>query len=371
MAFQIKDFASITSSMVNHMRATQDKITDFHIGAVARTLVEAPAVEIDEFYQRVLHGLLEAIPVAVYKAFDFDQLPASTAGGFVRFSTDLPVLQPVPIPVGTVLQRPDTRLKFITVEEAEIPSDSNFVDVRVRAEWSGLDGNAPSGTITEMVGYIPQVTSVTNLDPLTGGKDAESPEERKARFIDYIGSLSRGTVWAVVYAARKSQVLDAGGVPIEYVSRVGVYEEAGYAEIYIYGSNGVPSEGLIAEAQGVIDGDYDAITHTWTPGYRPVGVHVQVTPMTEKVVNVALRIKMLDGYVGTQETINRIRDRLASQFFGINPGGVLYIEQIVEAALSVTGVERVLIENDANITCAAYEVLVLGDLDVEWWNGGG
>jgi hypothetical protein len=38
MAFQIKNFVSIVAAMVNHMRATQDKITDFNVGSVARTL---------------------------------------------------------------------------------------------------------------------------------------------------------------------------------------------------------------------------------------------------------------------------------------------------------------------------------------------
>ncbi len=50
MAFQIKDFTSIVASMVNHMRGTQKKVTDFQKGSVARTLVEAAAVENEELY---------------------------------------------------------------------------------------------------------------------------------------------------------------------------------------------------------------------------------------------------------------------------------------------------------------------------------
>jgi len=83
MAFQIKSFAAIAASMINYARATQDEITDFSVGSVARTIMEAPAIEIEELYQRMLAGILEAIPVSVYRAFGFDPLEAAPARGYV------------------------------------------------------------------------------------------------------------------------------------------------------------------------------------------------------------------------------------------------------------------------------------------------
>ena len=41
--FQLKDFASIAASMINHMRAAGSRISDFSIGSVARTLGGATA----------------------------------------------------------------------------------------------------------------------------------------------------------------------------------------------------------------------------------------------------------------------------------------------------------------------------------------
>src|SRR3546814_7934576 len=86
MAFQTKDFVSIVASMINWMRSTQSKITDFNIGSVARTMVEAPAAEIDELYQQFFFGLKEAIPVSVYQSFDFEPIEAVPAAGLVRIS---------------------------------------------------------------------------------------------------------------------------------------------------------------------------------------------------------------------------------------------------------------------------------------------
>src|SRR3546814_2193358 len=100
MAFQTKDFVSIVASMINWMRSTQSKITDFNIGSVARTMVEAPAAEIDELYQQFFFGLKEAIPVSVYQSFDFEPIEAVPAAGLVRISI-APVASNTIIPAGT------------------------------------------------------------------------------------------------------------------------------------------------------------------------------------------------------------------------------------------------------------------------------
>ena len=84
--FQLKDFPSIAASMVNHARAIQNKLTDFNIGSVARTMLEAPAVEIEEQYQQMFIGLKEGIPVATYSSFGFEKRAAEPAVGVIRFT---------------------------------------------------------------------------------------------------------------------------------------------------------------------------------------------------------------------------------------------------------------------------------------------
>jgi hypothetical protein len=56
MAFQLKDFVSIVAAMLNRAKATQSRLTDFEVGSVARTLIEAPAIEIEQLYQRMFAG---------------------------------------------------------------------------------------------------------------------------------------------------------------------------------------------------------------------------------------------------------------------------------------------------------------------------
>src|SRR6185312_16177194 len=81
MAFQLKDQASITASMINWMRSVQKIITDFNIGSIARSMLEACASELDELYKQIFLGLKEAIPVSIYTSFNFPPLAATPAGG--------------------------------------------------------------------------------------------------------------------------------------------------------------------------------------------------------------------------------------------------------------------------------------------------
>lgn len=364
--FQIKNFAGITADMIRHMLTTQNRITDFHVGSVARTLVEAPAVELDEFYQRVLLGLLEAIPVAVYQAFGFEQLPAAAASGDVTFTVSPAVVNAVPIPAGTVVQRAGTRLRYVTLEAGEIPAGGTTATIPVAAEWAGADGNAGSGTLSQIVSSLAATMTVSNLNPVTGGTEAETADERKARFIDYVGSLSRGTVWAVTYAAKSATVKDASGQVIEWVARAGLVEEAGHADIYIQGSNGTPSLALLDAAQAIMDGQFDQQTQSWVPGYRPVGVRVTINPMLDRAVAVQLRVKQFDGLPGSAETIALIRDALSGLLTAARPGDVVFIEQMAEVVLTVSGLERCLVDNSSNVLCAANEALSLGVLTVQW-----
>ena len=74
--FRIKDFSSIVEDMILTARAHTDRITDYNIGSVARTVLEAAGLELDALYQAMYFNLLDAIPIAIYEGFAFPSLPA-------------------------------------------------------------------------------------------------------------------------------------------------------------------------------------------------------------------------------------------------------------------------------------------------------
>lgn len=257
MAFQIKDFASISAAIINHMRGTTTKITDFQPGSVARTLVEGPAVEIEELYLQFFLGLREAIPVATFLSFGFDKLPAMYARGFVSVATDTPPAQAWTIPAGTEFSTTDGRT-YLSTADVEWPAGDVSVRVPVAASASGLTYNVAQGVITQSNAFDAGYT-ISNT-PISNGRDVETDDEREARFAEFIAALSRGTVDACTYAAKQASVLDVDGQVYEYVTRVGMSETPGYVRIYIYASGGIASSTLLANGQKIIDGWRDEAT---------------------------------------------------------------------------------------------------------------
>lgn len=363
--YEPKSFVEIVSGMIAHMQATQRSVTDFHVGSVARTLVEAPAVEMDELYQTMSQWVEDAIPVSMYDAFGFAQLPPASAGGMVRISTQTGLVdQPIQIPAGTLFTRENPTLQYRTLVDAEIPHGADHVDVLLVAVLPGSAGNAPVGTRLGIgSGGVGQLTAIT-IGRLVGGTDGETPDEQKARFVDYIESLSHGTVRSLLYAVKQAVVKDTSGDVIESVSRVGITEEAGKVFVFVYGSHGAPSPALISTAQTIVEGEKTA--ERVVVGYRPAGVRIDVLPMTEQLVSVDYKVKMFSGYTGDSSVIDAIKTSTEAAIAAIRPGDVLYVETLINAALTVPGVQRVICESNSNLLCAANVALALGDVTVEW-----
>lgn len=361
MAFQIKDFISIVASQINHARAVTDKITDFQPGSVARTLMEAPAVEVEELYLQMFLGLREAIPVATFRSFGFDRLPAMYAHGYVSVSAPAPLTSAVTVPTGAVFVATDGR-EYKATEDVVFQIGQSQIRVPVVATTLGLAGNIAAGSVTTS-SLFPSPFTVSNSE-ISTGRDEETDTEREARFADLIRSLSRGTVVACLYAAKQAKVLDQDGNVYEYVTRAGIDEEPGYVRIYIYSSRGIPSSELLANGQMALDGTRDDEAGTITPGYRSAGVRVDLLAMSERAVPLALQVDMLPGYLLTNEVRQQLSDIFASALGGVLPGATLYLGTLTELMLAVTGVRAIVPTTNLNITCGVFETLIPGTFTV-------
>lgn len=361
MAFQIKDFVSIVASMLNHMRGTTTKITDLQPGSVSRTLVEAPAVEIEELYLQIFNGLREAIPVATFKSFGFDKLPAAYARGFVSVSRATAPDTAFTVPTGTTFTATDGRA-YMSTQDVLWPSSETSVRIPVIAEAAGIAYNISSGSIVSSTSFDSSYT-ISNA-AINNGRDVETDAEREARFATFIGSLSRGTVFACLSAAASATVTDEEGNIQEYVTRYGYTEIAGYVKIFVYSSAGLPTSQLLVQGQRIIDGWEDADTGVITPGYRSGGVRVDVISMTERQIPLTARVSMQSGYELDETVKQAISDEFSTLLASVTPGNVLYVESIENSLLSVAGVKSVLISATENIICEANEALVPGAVTV-------
>ena len=360
--FQIKDFASIVAAQINHARAATTKITDFQPGSVSRTLMEAPAVEVEELYLQMFLGLRDAIPVATFLSFGFDPLPAARAVGFVSVSAAQPLSEPMLIPQGTAFSSVDDR-KYTTVAAVTWAVGSSHVQVPVQHTAAGLVGNIAAGAITASPFFGTGYT-ISN-QTIETGRDAETDAEREVRFAEYVASISRGTLVACSYQARQSRVLDADGALAEYVVRSGVDEQPGHVRIYVYSSLGAPSAALLIDGQSRIDGSTDPVTGAVTPGYRAAGVRVDVLAMQERAVPLEIRVEMRPGYTLTAAVEQQLIDIFATQIRAVQPGDTLYLGSLVEALLEVPGVRSIVPDASENITCEINEALIPGILTIE------
>lgn len=359
MAFQIKDFRSIAASMVNYCRSVTTKVTDFNVGSVVRTMLEAAAAEIEELYLQIFVGLKEAIPVATYNTFGFDLLPAATASGLVRFSSASPATAAIAIPLGTLVQVPGRSITYATIADASIAVGQSYVDVLCAASEPGSAGNVGAGSITRLVGSLSGISSVNNQAPFVNGRDIETESDRLARFRDYIRTLARATIGAVIFGAKTAARYDSNNRVIEYVAGAALDEPwltdtskpVGLVNVYVHNGASATSAALVARAQQIINGYYD---NQGLPvaGYKAAGIMVVVYAAADQSVNVTGTITVSDGYQSAG-VIAAATAALQAYIQGLPVGGdVLKSELVAIVKRDVPGVANV------TLTLPAADVVV-------------
>lgn len=361
MSFQIKDFVSIVAAQINHARGVTTKITDFQAGSVARTLMEAPAVEVEELYLQMFLGLRDAIPVATFLSFGFEKLVPARAFGKISISITPAPLQDIPVPIGTEFSSEDGRT-YQSIYFETWPAGQSVFNIHVKSNAIGAIGNASEGIITKSDAFSSDYT--INNAAITTGRDAESDTEREARFSEFVGALSRGTVFACLYGARQANVLDTDGNIYEYVTRQGLIESAGYVAIYLYSSHGIPSQELISNAQKIIDGSRDEENNTFTAGYRAAGIKFEVIAMVEREIPLSIQVEMLIGYDLNASVQQEIGDIFSTAVVSVLPGTVLYLGNLIDQLLEAAGVKRIVPLSNSNIVCDVNEVLTAGAINI-------
>lgn len=344
MAFQLKDFVSIAASIINHAKATQNTLTDFNVGSVARTMLEAPAIEIEELYQQMWNGLQESIPISVFNSFDFSALPSRSTTGLVRLTVTSSA-SALGVPGGTVFTTTDSqKLRFASVTDATVPAGSTYIDIKVVAAVPGLSGNIDVGTGFTASPTISGFVSAVAVNGFIDGMDAETVLERKARFVEYVSTLARGTPAALRYGSKTAKIYDSAGFVIEEVKGSEVIEPwltdntqtPGLVYLYIYNGSDGASGNLIGEVSKVIDGYYDASGNP-VAGWKAAGVKVVVGAATLVSIPVTGVITVASGYSATAVKAS-VSEAVASYIAGLEIGADVIQSEIVAIGMGVDGV---------------------------------
>lgn len=218
-SLNIKSFATLVSDQVTAIQAKSNTLLDFSIGSILRSFVEGSSGVV-LWIQQLIVTLLVTIRASTcekedldtwFADFGFTRNAATFATGsvvFSRFTASVTSL----VPVGSQVTTADgTQTYTITADTTNSAYDATqngyvinsgvaSITVPVVASNAGLAGNAASGTVTVIVGTIAGVDTVTNTSEFVGGADAESDDDARARFQDWIASLSKSTKNAILYA---------------------------------------------------------------------------------------------------------------------------------------------------------------------------
>ncbi|MFD3263224.1 baseplate J/gp47 family protein [Phenylobacterium ferrooxidans] len=370
MAFQLKNWTSIVASTLNHFRGTTSRVTDFNIGSVVRTILESLAIEIDEFYQKMFHGLREAIPVATYNTFDFARLAASPATGVIRVTITSAAVATV-IPAGTVFSSAAARLTYLSQNGVTIAPGGTYADVSVVAASSGAAGNIPAAVAFTVNPSIAGFVSAANAIPLVNGREVEADAERKQRFGSYIEALQRSTTSALIYGAKTAALFNASGIETERVKAVSIIEPyvadsaqpISLVNVYVHNGVGATSGALVAEVVKIIHGYVDD-AGVKVPGWKAAGVKVTVAAATETTQAVTGVITAEPGYVASA-LCALATEALSEYILALDIGEAYVVAHAVVLVSSIAGVANIVFSlPTADVDPAATNKLMPGAIAI-------
>ncbi|MCK5607598.1 baseplate J/gp47 family protein [Candidatus Pacearchaeota archaeon] len=368
MSFRIKTAEEITAKMTIWYTGLQQKITDMVPGSVSRTKFESVAYELEAFYYQVYRAIKKAIATAIYRAFGFVANLALKASGSVTFTADIAPGSDIAIPKGTqvatVKTATDEERVYETMADATLLTGQTVVNVLVSCTVTGIFGNTGVSTVTVMKSTIPGIDSVSNAASFANGHEKETEEERRARFVSYIGALSRGTDVAIEFGAKTAALYDANGELTEQVKQAEeVFVTNGLISCYIYNGTGGTTAALVTEAQKVING-YKEATGEKIEGYKSAGDVCIVYAAAEVAQAITASIVTLSGY--DTDVIETKAEEVTDVYINsLGIGHEFVWSELVERLMGISGVYKVAMTVPASDVAANFnEVIVKGTVSI-------
>lgn len=281
------------ANLLAYLISVGSRISNWKPGSRLRTFSEAVSLELARADADYYQFYRQAIREACYATFNFNLQAGARASGQLRVQ-HTGHLSAFPVPQFQVNL---FGLIYETDGAYSIPVLSTFVDVNVNAIEPGqqydidalsIDTDQGKGDVSPDFG----AERVYNPNPISGGTDQETEDQREARFSDFINNLARSTLQGI-----KNAVRSVPGVVDAYVDEnknpITSLPETGWILIYITDGTVSPPPALITLVQKVVDGDpADPVNF---PGYRAAGTRSYVTGIATQAVNVIYEIDVLNS----------------------------------------------------------------------------
>lgn len=264
MTFRRRIYSEILDDMVQHL-LQNTALTDFRVGSVIRTILEAAALEDDTCYFEMAQLLrsfsfTSATGVELDRRlqdFDLEREPAAPALGEVVITAPRPVMRdtalvaPINVYSDATPERP--RVDFVTTLNGVIPAGRvASAPIPIVSTVPGAFTNVPAGTIQFLRAAIAGLEGATCSSPIGtfGGRDAETDDDFRARARRHIRALPRGTVAALEGKVIGTKAFGPTGTLLGQVSSALLREERpGESTLYLLDATNRFGEATVTLAQ--------------------------------------------------------------------------------------------------------------------------
>lgn len=361
MPFLNKSFSQILNEMAVHLTSTSP-ITDMNTGSVARTLLESVALVMDEAYFQMVN-LLNGFYINTATGSDLDRR-ASDFGQQRKLALQANVLVTFggsgtpTIPAGTMVSSPAAgntpEIIFITVTSGTIGDL-----IPATCQIAGSIGNVASSSITTIINNPNPIliTSVTNTAPSVGGQDQEADDTFRARLQAFLQSFSKGTVNAIIAAALGVKQVTVAKVLENYTisgymispslidlvdgGTLSASGQIGNIVVVIDNGSGSFPPSVVPTTQDILLGSTS--DPTTFPGYVAAGIQCFTTRPINEPVTVALTLSVASNVLDTASLEASVQNALSLFIQQKQIGDELFLSEIIDQTMNVTGVTNVII----------------------------
>ena len=355
----IKTAYIIRNNILNYMKNTLSKIEgsyNFDIASAVAQELGTTYTEIEDLQKELFPWTCTKEPYLSYHltCYGLTRLGATKATGTVKITGKNTSL----IPMGTIIV---SRLgvKYKTLENVVI-SNTGKNTVGIEALEKGITGNCAIGDITGFEIEKPEIYSVTNEEPVTGGAPAETIEaakermKKKASTPSHSGNKNNYIEWL-------SELGGIGNVAV-YGPSDSVGVPAGDVHIYFADYKGeIPSSEQIQQVKDYIN----------TTNKRPVGCNLVVKAFQALTTNLTFaEVTVKKGSITKEKWIEELKANVqlgyATKDFII--ANTIPYARIGNLALNIDGT---IVYNDfkingttSNISIAYNQTPVVGNVTV-------
>ncbi|WP_415714380.1 baseplate J/gp47 family protein [Maridesulfovibrio sp.] len=260
----------------------------------------------------------------------------------------------IKIPAGRIIKTaPDGTgavYRFITTEDAIMADGQTSVTVPVEAEEYGRGANAAPGQINEISTSIPKVTAVTNGSDwmASEGADEETDAQLGTRYV--LRWLEKNGCTKYAY--------ESWAMSVPGVIAVTVLDQhprgQGTVDVVVKGSNGVPTDELLAKVRMAIAENFPVNDDWIAKGPTAIGVAIRA--------ELVIVSGSLDAIIAEAE--NRVRALFTdpTTVQGIDPlqiGEDLTMDRLVSTIMAVPGVKSINWETPIADTLLAADALAV------------